>query len=131
LKFIRAGRIDKIPAISDALFALNNPTVDLYKELVGAAGVTELIRDSSYLYVYRKLEAADPDGFFWRLRREHGARMDFLRDGEVQEVSRLQAAFSSAVMGRVTMMLERTGSVRARTGLSRRSVEYPFVAITT
>ena len=38
LKFIRAGRADKIPAISDALFALNNPTVDLYKELVGTAG---------------------------------------------------------------------------------------------
>ena len=86
LKFIRAGRIDKIPAISDALFALNNPTVDLYKELVGAAGVTELIRDSRYLYVYRKLEAAGPDEFAWRLRREHGAKMDFLRDGEVQEV---------------------------------------------
>ncbi len=86
LKFIRAGRADKIPAISDALFALNNPTVDLYKELVGTAGVTELIRDSSYLYVYRKLEAAGPNGFPWRLRREHGAKMDFLSDGEVQEV---------------------------------------------
>ena len=86
LKFIRAGRIDKIPAISRALFALNNPTVDLWKELVGAAGVPELVRDSSYLYVYRKFEDAGPDGFSWRLRREHGAKMDFLRDGEVQEV---------------------------------------------
>ena len=63
LKFIRAGQAGRIPAISDALFALNNPTVELYKELAGAAGVPELIRDSSYLYVYRKLEAADPDGF--------------------------------------------------------------------
>ena len=86
LKFMRAGQVDKIPAISDALFALNNPTVDLYKDLARAAGVTELIRDSSYLHVYRKLEAADPDGFSWRLRREHGAEMDFLSGGEVQEV---------------------------------------------
>ncbi len=86
LKFIRAGRADKIPALSNALFALNHPTVDLYKELVGAAGVTELIRDSSYLHVYRKLEAADPEGFSWRMRRERGAKMDFLSDGEVQEV---------------------------------------------
>ena len=86
LKFIRAGRIDKIAAISDALFALNNPTVDLYKELVSAAGMTDLIRNSNYLFVYRKPDAADPDGFSWRLRREHGAKMDFLSDGEVQEV---------------------------------------------
>ena len=86
LKFLRAGRADRIPAISDALFALNHPTVDLYKKLAGAAGVPELVRDSSYLHVYRNLEAADPDGFSWRLRREHGAKMDFLSDGEVQEV---------------------------------------------
>ena len=86
MKFIRAGRIDKIAAISDALFALNNPTVDLYKELVSAAGMTDLIRNSNYLFVYRKPDAADPDGFSWRLRREHGAKMDFLSDGEVQEV---------------------------------------------
>ncbi|MHA1599693.1 MAG: NAD(P)/FAD-dependent oxidoreductase [Alphaproteobacteria bacterium] len=86
IKFILAGRADKIPAISDALFALNNPTVDLYKELVRAAGINELISESSYLYVYRNLGAANPDNLSWRLRREHGAKMDFLSGGEVQEV---------------------------------------------
>ena len=99
LKFIRAGRIDKIAAISDALFALNNPTVDLYKDLVGAAGVTELIRDSNYLHVYRKPEAADPEEISWRLRREHGAKMDFLSDGEVQEVEpEISSAYRHAVV---------------------------------
>ena len=99
LKFIRAGRSDKIPGISDALFALHNPTVDLYKELVGAAGVPELVRDSSYLFVYHNLEAADPEGFSWRLRRDHGAKMDFLRDGEVQEVEPdLSPAYRRAVV---------------------------------
>ena len=86
LKFIQAGRSDKIPAISDALFALHNPTVGLYKDLATAARVPELVRDSSYLYVYRRLEEADPDGYSWRLRREHGAKMDFLGGGEIQEL---------------------------------------------
>ena len=99
LKFIRAGRADRIPAISDALFALNNPTVELFKDLVRAAGVTELIRDSSYLFVYRQPQAFDPDGFSWRLRREYGARMDFLGDGEVQEVEpEISPAYRSAVV---------------------------------
>jgi len=86
VKFIRAGGIDRIAAISDAQFALNNPTVELFKELTTAAGVGELIRDSSYLCVYRKLDDADPDGYSWRLRREHGARLEFINGGEIQEV---------------------------------------------
>jgi D-amino-acid dehydrogenase len=99
LKFMRAGRADRIPAISDAMFALNNPTVELYKDLARAAGVTELIRDSSYLYVYRKPDAFNPEGLSWRLRREHGARMDFLGDGEVQEVEpEISPAYHSAVV---------------------------------
>ena len=99
LKFVQAGQAGRIPAISDALFALNNPTVDLFKDLARAAGVAELIRDSSYLHVYRKLEAADPDGFSWRLRREHGARMDFLNGGEVQELEpEISPAYRSAVV---------------------------------
>jgi D-amino-acid dehydrogenase len=86
IKFIRAGRADKISAISDALFALNNPTVDLYKDLASTAGVPELVCDSSYLYVYRGTGGVDPDAFSWRMRRERGAKMDFLSEGEVQEV---------------------------------------------
>lgn len=86
LKFIRAGSTDKIAAISDALFAINNPCVDLFQELAAEADVSELIRKSSYLHVYRNQHAADPDEFAWRIRREHGAKMDFLSNGEVQEV---------------------------------------------
>jgi len=98
LKFIRAGQADKIPAISDSLFTPNNPTVDLYKELVGAAGASELIRDSRYLYVYRNFESADPDSFSWRLRRGHGAKMDLLDGGEAQEVEpKVSPAYRRAV----------------------------------
>lgn len=86
LKFIQAGNRDKIPAISNAMFAINNPTVGLYKELVEAAGEPQLIRETSYLNVFRKLDDVNPDALSWRLRREHGIKMDFISDGEVQEL---------------------------------------------
>ncbi|MFK5997297.1 MAG: FAD-binding oxidoreductase [Rhodobacterales bacterium] len=86
IKFARSGRTGDFKVKSDALFALHNPTVGLYKELLKTAGAPELIRDSSYLFVYRNLNAINPNATSFQMRRERGAKMDFLSGGEVQEV---------------------------------------------
>ncbi|MFV2035075.1 MAG: NAD(P)/FAD-dependent oxidoreductase [Halocynthiibacter sp.] len=86
VKFVQSGLNGSFMTKSDALFALNHSTVELYKELLSSAGAPELIRDSSYLFVYRKENAIDPNSRPFQVRRERGARMDFLTGGEVQEV---------------------------------------------
>ncbi len=85
-RFLRAGRAARIPAIADALLALNGPTVTLYKALAKEAGAPELIRESAYLHVSRDSRGFDLDGPDWRLRRERGATFTVLKDGEIREL---------------------------------------------
>ncbi len=53
LRFLRAGRAARIPAVADALLAINGPTVALYKELAKEAGAPELVRECAHLQVSR------------------------------------------------------------------------------
>ena len=86
VRFWRAGRAARIPAIADALLALNGPTVTLYKALAKEAGAPELIRESAYLHVSRDPRAFDLEALDWRLRRERGATLTLLKNGEIREV---------------------------------------------
>jgi D-amino-acid dehydrogenase len=99
LRFLRAGRSAHIPAVADALLALNGPTVSLYKELATEAGAPELVRESACLHVSRDPRAFDLDALAWRLRRERGATLTPLKDGELREVEpALGPAYRAGVM---------------------------------
>lgn len=99
LRFLRAGRAARVPAIADALLALNGPTVALYKALAKEAGAPELIRESAYLHVSRDPRGFDLDAPDWRLRRERGATLTPLADGEIRELEpALDLAYRAGVM---------------------------------
>jgi D-amino-acid dehydrogenase len=86
LKFVRAGRRDRILALSDAMFALNNPCVEHYRELLRGSGHENLIRDSTYLHVYRNPKHADMGAPGYRLRRRQGASVRLLDAAEIGDV---------------------------------------------
>ena len=99
LKFLQAGAPQRLPAIADAMLAVNQPSVDLYRQYLAGSGEEALVENCLYLHVYRNANAANPDDLPWRLRRERGVPLEFLKNGEVQELEpEISPEFKSAVV---------------------------------
>ena len=86
LRFLRAGRAQRIGEISDAMFTLNHPTVEYFRQLIAGSGHESLVVDSRYVYVSRDPQGLDQGARGWRLRREHGAPITVLAAGEIREL---------------------------------------------
>ena len=99
VKFFRAGALQRLPAIADAMLAVNQPSVDLYRQLLAGTGEESLVQSCLYLHVYRAVAGADPNTLPWRLRRERGVPFEILRNGEIQELEpEISPEFKSAVV---------------------------------
>ncbi|MEC7395909.1 MAG: FAD-dependent oxidoreductase, partial [Pseudomonadota bacterium] len=53
VKFLRAGKVDGLDAIGDAMMALTRPTIEIYRHHLQGTGREDLVRDSVYVHVYR------------------------------------------------------------------------------
>ena len=99
VKFMKAGSLQRLPAIADAMLAVNAPSIELYRQLLADSGEGDLVKDCLYLHVYRDAGGADPGALPWRLRSERGVPLEFLKSGEVQELEpEISPAFKSAVV---------------------------------
>ena len=99
VKFFRAGALQRLPAIADAMLAVNQPSVDLYRQLLADTGDKSLVQSSLYLHVYRAVDGANADGLPWRLRRERGVPFEILRNGEIRELEpEISPIFKSAMV---------------------------------
>ena len=99
VKFMKAGSLQRLPAIADAMLAVNAPSIELYRQLLADSGEDDLVKDCLYLHVYRDAGGADPGALPWRLRSERGVPLEFLKSGEVQELEpEISPAFKSAVV---------------------------------
>ena len=85
-KFLRAGQAHRLPAIADGMFALNYPSLDLYKSLLKGTGGEHLVHDSYYIHLYRRAEDARLSDLGWRMRLERGASLQRVTGGELREV---------------------------------------------
>lgn len=81
IKFLRAGRADRVAAIADAMDALNRPNVDIYRRHLAGTGQEHLLQDSWYIHVYRDPNGASLDSLAQRLRIERGAPVE-IADGD-------------------------------------------------
>ncbi len=86
IRFLKAGRADKIEKIADAMDALNRPNVELYRRHLAGTGKEHLLRDSFYLQVHRKPLAIAEDDLACRLRAERGARMEIIDGDQLREI---------------------------------------------
>ena len=87
MHFARAGRsVKHIRALSDAMFTLNQSTVELYRKLLAGTGHEDLVRDSDYIFVSRRPNAFDLDALGWRLRSERGAPIEVLTGEEARTI---------------------------------------------
>jgi D-amino-acid dehydrogenase len=86
LRFAREARHERMTAISDAMFTLNNPSVELFRQLLAGSGHESLIVDASYLFVTRRADGLDENGLGWKMRRAVGAPFRVLGAGELHEM---------------------------------------------
>lgn len=78
-KFRQAANLDQVERTADAMKALYGTTLELHEALARDAGVSDLVRPTSYLYIARDPANLDVEnGLSWRLRRDRGAKIEVL-----------------------------------------------------
>jgi D-amino-acid dehydrogenase len=98
VEFLRAGAAHRLPAIADAMLAVNRSSVELYRQLLDGTGEESLVRDCLYLHLFRDANGADADALPWRLRRDRGVPIEVLKGAEIRELEpEISPAFKSAV----------------------------------
>ena len=99
LKFLSAGNAARLPAIGDAMNALNRPNVDLYRRHLGGTGHENLLSDSLYVHVYKKPDGANLRDLGWRMRQERDVPLQVINAGELHEIEpALSTDYKSAVL---------------------------------
>jgi len=82
LRYVQAGRLDRVEAQARALRPMVKPTVELMRVLAKDAGAETLVQQVGHLYAYRSRAAFEDEALAWRLRRENGVEWDeFDSDG--------------------------------------------------
>ena len=86
IKFLRAGNIEKLPMIGDAMSALNRPNVDLYRRHLDGTGHEDLLSDSLYVHVYKSPTGVNLNQLGWRMRTERDVPLQVVNEGELHEI---------------------------------------------
>ncbi|MEO1469061.1 MAG: FAD-binding oxidoreductase [Pseudomonadota bacterium] len=89
LKFLAAGRADRVERTADAMQALCRPSVEHYRRNLEGTGAEHLVVDTSYIYVARDRTALGLDGLSWAMRRARGAPLEVV---EGEDLRRLEPA---------------------------------------
>jgi len=99
IKFLAAGKEEGLPAIADAMQALNRPNVDLYRQLLVGTGSEHLIVGSMYVHVSRNKDAVDLKSLAWKLREERGVPIEVVGPERLREVEPdLSPAYKTGVL---------------------------------
>ena len=86
LRFVAAGRRDKVLEQSKALRALHAPVLEAHLDLARAAGCADLIRRDGALYVYETEAAFQGDAANRALMRERGVELQELGADELRQM---------------------------------------------
>ncbi|WP_439577058.1 NAD(P)/FAD-dependent oxidoreductase [Elioraea sp.] len=85
IRWIRAGRMDRVEAHARALRALHAPSYGRYRDILGprAAGLIEM---TGQLYVWRSAAAGPTEALARRLRERHGVETHALAGDEIRQM---------------------------------------------
>lgn len=84
--FLAAGAEKRLPAIADAMLAVNRPNLDMYHQYLTGTGEEDLVKDCCYLHVSRTDKGANTNDLAWRLRRDRGVPFEQLSGDEAREM---------------------------------------------
>jgi D-amino-acid dehydrogenase len=86
VRFVGAGREDKVHAQARALRPLVGPTLAMLQPLIKDAGAEALMHQRGHLYVYRSAASLAKDNLAWALRRENGVEVDEFDADELRQL---------------------------------------------
>ncbi|MEJ0015492.1 MAG: FAD-dependent oxidoreductase [Acetobacteraceae bacterium] len=72
LRWVRAGRLDRVLAISDAMRALHRDTLGCWRELLGDALYRDLVRPSGQVHVWEGDDSSPTEAIEQQIRDRHG-----------------------------------------------------------
>ncbi len=72
LQWVKAGRIERVLAVSDAMRALHRETLTCWRELLGEAMYRDLIRPSGQVHVWEGGDSSPTEAIEQQIRDRHG-----------------------------------------------------------
>ncbi|MBT5412983.1 MAG: FAD-binding oxidoreductase, partial [Rhodospirillaceae bacterium] len=78
LRFVRAGRMEEVERITDALNALLSPCYEVWRPLFSAAGLDNLVHHTGVIHLYPDRAAFEADALQWKLRKDRGISFETL-----------------------------------------------------
>lgn len=86
LRWIEAGRLQRVMAISDAMRALHREAMDCWKELLGAGRYGELIRPAGQVHVWEGDADTANAGVERQVRERHGIKTEPLTQDDLRQI---------------------------------------------
>jgi len=99
LKFLQAGKTEKVEQIGDAMMVLSDRSPSHYRELLSGTSELELVKDSYYIFAYKKAEQASLDHFGWQMRKKRNVPLSLINAAELKELEpSISPDFRAAIM---------------------------------
>lgn len=86
VKFLRAGRMERMQASARALGFLVNGSLEHHRDLARGAGVEHLLRAATLIYAYPSEESLAAGTRNWNWRRPHGVEFRIIRGDGLREL---------------------------------------------
>lgn len=99
IRYIRAGRRDRVEQQARALTALLGPALPNLGALAKAAGAEDLLHRVGHLVVYKSAASRAKDDVVWALRRDNGVQFEELNTDELRQLEpELSRDYTQAVL---------------------------------
>jgi glycine/D-amino acid oxidase-like deaminating enzyme len=86
LQWVKAGRLERVLAISDAMRALHRDTLTCWRELLGDALYRDLIRPSGQVHVWEGDDASPTEAIEQQIRDRHGIAAQTLNADDLRQM---------------------------------------------
>ena len=86
IRFLRAGRTERVEEIAEAMSQLTQPNVDLYRRHLAGTGKEHLLQDCYYVQVQRSPVKPGPDNLGYRLRERRDTPMELVDGVRLREI---------------------------------------------
>ncbi len=86
LQWIKAGRLDRVLAVSDAMRALHSQTLDCWRELLGDENYRDLIRPSGQVSVWEGDDSSPTEAIEQQIRDRHGVTVQKLNADDLRQM---------------------------------------------
>ena len=86
LQWVKAGRLDRVLAVSDAMRALHRETLNCWRELLGDALYHDLIRPSGQVHVWEGDDASPTEAIEQQIRDRHGIQSQALDADDLRQM---------------------------------------------